>query len=160
MGETKMIDPKIVAFNNDQIEHLQILQKQVLEFTNKILIAAIEHDRSKWSEIEYSTFVDARTSLRGSKDGKDEAYQRDYRSEAIQHHVQNNPHHPEHWDQKGEPMPVHEVISMFFDWRSRCISKGGSMEDFWSYNLAKLTNQPHAVPIVEALKREYPIVNK
>lgn len=149
---------KVLAFNNDQIDHLQILQKQVLEFANKLIVAAIEHDRSKWSAIEYETFVGARESLRGSKDGKDENYQKDYKSEAIQHHVKNNPHHPEYWDLRGELMPIHEIISMYFDWRSRCIAKGGNMDSFWEYNLAKLKTQAHAIPIVEVLKREYPAV--
>lgn len=146
---------KIIAFNKDQIEHLQILQKQVLDFTNKILLSAIEHDTSKWSELEYETFVVSRASLRGSADGMDDAYQKNFKSEAIQHHVQNNPHHAEYWDKRGEKMPVYEIISMFFDWRSRCIAKGGSMDGFWAYNIAKLKTQSHAIPIVEALRAEY-----
>lgn len=146
---------KVMKFNKDQIEHLQILQKQVLEFCNKITVSAIEHDTSKWSEKEYQTFVGSRDSLRGSTTGQDEDYQKQFKSEAIQHHVHNNPHHPEYWDSRGLVMPVHEIISMFFDWRSRCIAKGGGMDGFWTYNIAKLKTQSHAVPIVEALKREY-----
>ena len=144
-------------FQKDQIEHLQLVQKQVLDFSQKIQQSAIEHDTSKWSDLEYEAFVDSRESLRGSKDGKDLQYQKHLKSDAIQFHIQNNAHHAENWDAKGEAMPIHEVISMFFDWRSRCLAKGGSMDDFWEFNLAKLKNQPHAIPIVEQLKKEYPV---
>lgn len=143
-----------VAWNKDQIEHLQIIQKQVLEFTGKLWVSAIEHDASKWSEKEYPAFLASHGSLKQSKTGNDEEYQKHLKGDAIQHHVHNNPHHAEYWDSRGELMPVHEIISMFFDWRSRSIAKGGDMEAFWPYNVAKLKNQPHAIPIVEALKRE------
>lgn len=143
-------------FNRDQIQHLQILQEEVLQFTTALWKAAIEHDTSKWSDVEYDAFCEARESLRGSADGKDEEYQKHFKSEAIQHHVLNNPHHPEYWDAKGERMPVVEIISMYFDWRSRCIAKGGSMDAFWDYNLAKLKNQSHAIPVVEQLRKDFP----
>jgi len=148
---------KIIAFNKDQIQHIQLVQKQVLDFCHKIMSAAIEHDKSKFDELEYKGFIDSRDSLRGSKNGKDEEYQKHFKTEAIQHHILNNSHHPEFWDAIKMPMPVHEIISMFFDWRSRCLAKGASMEDFWPYNIAKLKIQSHAIPIVEALKREYSV---
>jgi len=146
---------KIVAYNEDQIDHVILVQKQVLEFCNKITVSAIEHDRSKFSEKEYSAFVRSRESLRRSSTGTDAEYQKHLMGEGIQHHIHNNPHHAEYWDKLGLKMPVHEVISMFFDWRSRSIAKGDGMDGFWEYNLAKLKNQPHAIPIVEALKAEY-----
>jgi len=148
---------KIINWNKEQIEHLQILQKQVLEFCSKITMSAIEHDTSKWSDIEYKGFLDSHSSLRSSKTGTDEEYQKHLKGEAIQHHILNNPHHAEYWDARNEKMPVHEIISMFFDWRSRSIQKGGGMDGFWEYNLAKLKNQQHAIPIVEALKKEYQV---
>lgn len=146
---------KVLAFNKDQIEHVELVQRQVFEFCIKIMMSAIEHDKSKFDRLEYEGFINSRDSLRSSADGQDEEYQKHFKTEAIQHHVLNNPHHPEYWDARGEKMPVHEAISMFFDWRSRCIAKGGDMESFWPYNIAKLKKQPHALSIVEALKREF-----
>ncbi len=150
-------DPR--NFQKDQIEHLQIVQMQVADFCHKITMSAVEHDTSKWSDLEYSAFVASRESLRASKTGQDAEYQKNLNSKAIQFHIKNNPHHAEYWDERNQKMPVHEVISMFFDWRSRCMAKEGSMDDFWEFNLAKLKNQPHAVPIVEALKEEYGLVH-
>lgn len=143
-------------FQKDQIEHLQIVQRQVVKFCDKILMSAVEHDTSKWSDLEYEAFVKSRESLRASKTGKDASYQKHLNSDAIQFHIKNNPHHAEYWDARGEKMPVHEIISMFFDWRSRCLAKGVDMKDFREFNMAKLKNQKHAIAIVEQLEREYP----
>lgn len=147
-----------IAFNNDQRAHEQIFQRLCLTFAHNLMQLAVDHDTSKWSKEEYSTFVGSRDSLRGSTDGNDAEYERHYRSEAIQNHVKNNPHHPEYWDAIGEAMPLLDVISMFFDWQSRSIQKGGDMADFWEYNLAKLKNQPHAAAIVEAMRRDHTVL--
>lgn len=141
-------------FNRDQVAHVRIFQQQIFEFCATIQRAAHKHDESKWSDEEYDAFIASRDSLRWSKDGKDAEYQKHLNSEAIQHHITTNDHHPEYWDRIGVRMPVWAVISMFFDWRSRCIAKGGNMDGFWEYNLAKLKNQPHAIAIVEQLKRD------
>ena len=145
----------IVRWNEEQREHEQIFQRLCLDFGQSILRDAIQHDNSKWSEREYATFLDSRDSLRGSKDGQDAEYEKHYKTEAIQHHVKNNPHHPEYWDNRRELMPVKDIIAMFFDWLSRSIQRNMGMEDFWQYNLSKLTNQPHAIEIVKALRRDY-----
>ncbi len=146
---------KIKQFNRDQIEHIQLVQKLCWDFCDEIMREVIKHDNSKWSPAEYDAFVEARDSLRGSSDGKDEEYQKHLKSDAIQHHITNNRHHPEYWDAIGELMPVSEVIMMYFDWKSRCMAKGNSMEGFWDYNLKKLEKQPHAIAIVTALRRDF-----
>lgn len=146
---------KIKAFNNDQKDHELLVAKQIMELVGMFLNEAITHDRSKWSDKEYDAFIDSRDSLRGSADGKDEEYQKALKGEAIQHHITENPHHPEYWDKRDQLMPVHQAIIMYFDWKSRCLAKGTSMAAFWDYNLAKLTKQPHAKVIVECLRREF-----
>lgn len=146
---------KALAWNKEQREHEQIVQGQTWDFCNQIMTTAIKHDSSKWQDLEYKAFLDSHDSLKQSQTGTDKEYQKHLKGEAIQHHIKNNPHHAEYWDVKGETMPVYEIISMFFDWRSRSIQKGTDMEGFWEYNIAKLKNQPHAIPIVEALKAEY-----
>jgi hypothetical protein len=145
----------IIDWNEEQREHEQIFQQLCLEFNVFIINEAIKHDNSKWSAEEYETFLGARDSLRGSKDGTDKEYTNHYKSDAIQHHVKNNSHHPEFWDERGLPMPVVNVIAMFFDWLSRSKQRNMNMDDFWEYNISKLSNQPHAIQIVEALKRDY-----
>jgi len=151
---------KIIAFNEDQIDHVILVQQQTLDFCHKIMSTAITHDRSKFSPLEYKAFVESRDSLRSAKTGHDEDYQKHLMGEGIQHHIHNNPHHAEYWDERNRKIPVHEVISMFFDWRSRSLAQGEGMDGFWDYNLKKLKNQQHAIPIVEALRAEYEEMDK
>jgi hypothetical protein len=51
-------------------------------------------------------------------------------------------------------MPVDAAIQMYFDWKSRCIQKGNTMDGFWQYNLNKLSKQPTAKAIVIKLRQD------
>ncbi len=147
---------KIIEFNQTQLRHVRIVQKLVMSFCSRLMAGAIEHDVSKFGPKEYATFVASVDSLAAAKSGFDPEYQKQLNTEAIQHHILNNPHHPEAWP-RGE-MPFEHIVAMFFDWLSRSIEKGTSMDDFWEYNLAKLKeHQPHAIPIVETMKRDFPV---
>lgn len=142
---------EIINFNTQQIKHIKLVQQLVLNFCNNLMTEVLKHDESKFSEIEYATFVESRQTLNQSKDGKDEGYQKYLQSEAIQHHINNNSHHPEYWDRLNKNMPLEQVIIMFFDWKSRSIDRGTDFKDFLPYNLDKLKNQPRAKAVVELL---------
>jgi hypothetical protein len=152
-----MINVKeIMSWNQNQKEHEMLVSLGLFMIIQKLFQGMIIHDASKWSTGEYEEFLDAATSLRASVDGKDADYQKHLMSGAIQHHITENEHHPEYWDKRGEPMPVHEIIIMYFDWCSRAAQKGTTLDAFWDFNLSKLKKQAHAIPVVEALRREYP----
>jgi hypothetical protein len=153
-GENMTDINKMVAFNKDQVRHINLVQQMVSNFAYAVQSAALAHDESKFSDEEYLAFVDSRDSLNASKDGTDEEYQKNVKGASIQAHINNNPHHPEYWDRVGKPMPLKDIIVMFFDWYSRSVQRGTGMDGFWQYNLEKLKNQPHAIPVVEILRRE------
>lgn len=144
----------ILKYNSEQIGHERLVMSQVLQFCNKLLQSALYHDLSKWSDKEYEAFVNSQESLKQSKDGKDEEYQKHLNSEAIQHHIKNNEHHAEYWDNLKETMPLDQAIIMYFDWKSRSLQKGSSMDDFWEYNMEKLKKQPLAKAVVELMKEK------
>lgn len=148
---------KIINFNIDQVEHTQLVQKLVWMFINDLMKEVLTHDFSKWQTEEYETFVNSRDSLNKSVSGNEEEYQKILISEAVQHHYENNTHHPEYWSNKENSMPLHEIIIMFFDWASRTISKNGNLNDFWDYNIKKLNQceQFHAIPVVHMLAKHY-----
>ena len=124
----------------------------IFNFCSELTTASFIHDRSKWSEKEMPAFVASRDSLRCSTTGQDEDYQKHFKSEAIQHHVTKNAHHPEYWDAIGKKMPISAIIMMFFDWYSRSLQKGNGLDGFWEYNLKKLEKQSHAIPMVILLR--------
>ena len=144
----------IIDYNQQQVEHIQRVQKLVFNFCSQLMEAALEHDASKFSPLEYYTFVQSKSTLNESKDGKDDNYQKFLNSPGIQKHITENSHHPEYWDVKEKLMPVTEIIIMFFDWLSRSQQRHTNFNDFWIFNCEKLKNQPHALEIVKTLKRE------
>lgn len=146
---------KVVAFNQQQLEHMALVQEQVFAFCNELLAEAIRHDHSKFCHKEYETFVASRESLNSSKDGMDLAYRTFLNGESIQHHITENRHHPEYWDKRGEKMPPIQAIIMYMDWRSRSIQRGTDFDDFWEFNCSKLKNQPDALALVCCLKSYY-----
>ena len=146
---------EIIAFNQQQAEHIRMVQHAVHQFCCDLMRATIEHDLTKWDPEEYSTFVASRQDLNKSKDGKDKGYQQHYQSSGIQHHVNNNKHHPEYWDTLGQQMPLQEVIIMFMDWWSRSKQRKTDFGQFWDYNLEKLSKQPAAKAIVTLLRDTY-----
>lgn len=143
----------IEEYNQEQLEHIQLVQKLVFAFCNDLMERAIDHDTSKFSGKEYWTFVESKEALSKSQNGKDKDYQKYLTSDAIQHHYQNNKHHPEYWDSLKEEMPIYEAIIMFFDWYARSLQKKESFDNFWEYNLEKLSNQSEAKNLVEYMKK-------
>jgi hypothetical protein len=155
MGEKIMNLGDIISYNQEQVEHIQRVQKLVFNFCNQIMEAVLEHDSSKFSSLEYFTFVKSKDILNASVNGKDVNYQSMLNSEGIQKHITENSHHPEYWDTKNELMPIKEAIIMFFDWLSRSQQRKTDFNNFWIYNCDKLKDQPHALEIVKTLKREF-----
>ena len=145
----------IVSYNQQQIEHIQRVQKLVFNFCTLLMESVLDHDSSKFSSLEYNTFLDSKDSLNKSKDGKDDTYQKFLKSPGIQRHITSNYHHPEYWDVNDKLMPFREIIIMFFDWLSRSQQRKTDFNDFWSFNCEKLKDQPHALEIVKSLKREF-----
>lgn len=138
-------------FNLQQRMHEILVQKLAMELVSELITEAIEHDLSKWSKEEYETFVDCRSSINSSQDGKDADYQNGLRLASIQKHIHSNKHHPEHW--KPGEMPLVQAIIMYMDWKSRSIQRGMCMDKFWDYNIEKLKEQPHALSVVEMLRK-------
>lgn len=147
---------EIVSWNEDQNTHVEIVQRLCLMAANFLMEIALGHDKSKFSNEEYATFINSKSALDGAEKGPDKDYKEWCTSNAIRHHVQNNRHHPEFWDAISVDMPFLEVVIMYFDWVARTLQRGGDYEDFREYNMAKLTNQPTARAIILSLEKQFP----
>lgn len=148
-----MDNQKLLAFNQDQVKHIQMVQRNVLNFCTELMNEVLKHDESKFSEEEYFAFIESRDSLRASKTGTDEDYQKHLKGQSIQHHITENPHHPEYWDKRDLLMPITQAIIMFFDWYSRSKQNGTSMEGFWDHNMNKLKKQDGARMVACCLRK-------
>jgi hypothetical protein len=91
----------------------------ILGFCLQLLARAIRHDLSKYREPEALGFALNLSRLKKSKYGTPEyrrmAYRRTLRP-AIQHHYENNRHHPEYHPNGIAGMALADLCMMFFDW--------------------------------------------
>ena len=144
----------VIKYNKQQIEHIKMVQEFVHDFCHGLMVEAIKHDQSKFSENEYEDFVSKQNVLNTTTTGLDDNYQKSVKSLGIQTHIKTNPHHPEYWDGVGMQMPINQAIIMYYDWKSRSIQRGTKMEDFWEHNTRKLKNHPRALSMVQLLASE------
>ena len=80
---------------------------------------ADDHDASKLEEPELSAFDEATPKLAQLEYGSDE-YRQSLRDlgPALQHHFENNDHHPEHFENGVQGMSLMALIDMLCDWRA------------------------------------------
>lgn len=97
------------------------------------------HDASKYSVEEFEGYRQRFFPLVENQFDKHEF------NRAWLHHIHNNPHHPEYWVLYGEDgpnsvevfeMPEHFIIEMICDWLAMCITKGGTVWE-WYYTKGK-----------------------
>lgn len=110
-------------------KHIQRVQDLMSLITARLVYRAKVHDASKLVEPEASAFNQATSSLKGLTYGSIE-YQRvlqNVLAPAVQHHYENNTHHPEHWDIKENNqwanvgvrrMSLLDQLEMLADWKA------------------------------------------
>jgi hypothetical protein len=84
-----------------------------------LLNRAREHDQSKLSDPELSTFVEMTPKLAASTYGSDE-YKK-FLAEmkpTLDHHYAKNSHHPEHHKDGINDMTIIDLIEMLCDWKA------------------------------------------
>lgn len=89
------------------------------EVRGEVLSRAINHDASKLVDPELATFNEYTPKLKESTYGSDE-----YKGflegmgSALQHHYQENRHHPEHFEDGVRGMTLIDLIEMLADWKA------------------------------------------
>lgn len=100
------------------LEHKQKVSEVLNLMIVDILSRAVNHDNSKLSDAEKPYFDEYEPKLKTVTYGSDE-YKR-YLSElkpALDHHYEENRHHPEHFGEKGiRGMNLIDIVEMFGDW--------------------------------------------
>jgi hypothetical protein len=104
---------------NDQLKHIKTVNDVIKIITNKLADRGLVHDKSKFSDIEKEAFDEYVPKLKETTYGSDE-YNK-YLEElgvALQHHYENNRHHPEHFKGDISKMNLIDLIEMFCDWKA------------------------------------------
>ena len=97
----------------DNIEHL--LSKIIAQLVRR----AIFHDESKLSDPEKKIFDEFTPKLKDSTYGSSEY--KNFLEEmgvALEHHYQNNRHHPEHFSDGISGMTLIDIVEMVCDWKA------------------------------------------
>lgn len=94
-----------------------------LDFCNDIMDRAYRHDESKLHEPEKARFDYVGTHQHLSKHtyGSDE-YKKslEYLGPALDHHYQENDHHPQHFPNGISGMNLMQLVEMWLDWLAAC----------------------------------------
>jgi len=110
-----------VVYNSeaDTLRHIKRVNELLILFSQDLLYRASVHDTSKLQHDEKLLFDIMTPKLASSTYGSDE-YKKmlDDLKIALQHHYQNNSHHPEHYTNGIDGMTLMDVVEMFLDWKA------------------------------------------
>lgn len=117
LRSTWMIDS-----TSDTKEHIIKVRTNLNQVVYKLIERAIIHDRTKFVEPEkgaFDTLVAYATKYGEARYGSPEYFSRlDTLNEALSHHYQNNPHHPEFHKNGIRDMSLVDLIEMLADWKA------------------------------------------
>jgi len=102
---------------NQLLQHNQEVQKFMCWVAGELAVRGTEHDRSKFDDEEFNTFVKFAPMLKTTTYG-DEEYKAalEEMKPALEHHYKANRHHPEHFCGGIQGMNLIDLVEMFCDW--------------------------------------------
>lgn len=106
-----------LATNAETWTHIDLVMRLLAGAQIELMRRQFTHDRSKLAAPEVSMFTEYTPKLKNSTYGSDE-YKGFLKGmgEALDHHYQNNRHHPEHFDQGVDDMTLFDLLEMLIDW--------------------------------------------
>ncbi len=105
--------------NSETRKHILNVNKFISTFISELLKRGIEHDMTKLNSPEVEIFTEFTPKLAGSTYGSEEY--KGFLKEmgvALQHHYENNRHHPEHFKNGIKDMTLVDLVEMFCDWKA------------------------------------------
>ena len=145
----------------DSTEETQKHKNRVKELLNQasdeILNRGKNHDNSKLESPEKELFDEYTSKLGGVIYGSDQ-YNEFLKAlkPALDHHYENNSHHPEHYENGIDGMNLFDIIELFFDWKaSGERHRGGNIYESIRINKARfnISDQLEKILINTAKKK-------
>lgn len=103
----------------DTVRHIGAVRKYIARLVHDLSNREITHDASKLKDPELYTFNIVTPKLKELTYGSDE-----YKAQlkemdvALKHHYENNPHHPEHYENGISGMSLVDLCEMIADWKA------------------------------------------
>jgi hypothetical protein len=103
----------------DTLEHKRRVAQLMIEFVKIITLRGIDHDNSKLEQPEKEYFDIHTPKLKKLTYGSAE-YNESLKELqiALNHHYQNNSHHPEYYKNGIDGMNLFDIIELFADWKA------------------------------------------
>lgn len=103
----------------DTLIHIKRVSQLLTEASIELIRRANVHDNSKLESPEKELFDEFTPKLKNCTYGSDEykGYLKELKV-ALDHHYQNNSHHPEHYENGVNGFDLFDLIEMFFDWKA------------------------------------------
>lgn len=103
----------------DTEEHIAKVRQYLNDAAEELKSRGLVHDDSKLKSPEKEIFDEFTPKLKDSTYNSPEYKQflKDM-DVALQHHYENNTHHPEHWENGINDMDLFDLIEMFIDWKA------------------------------------------
>lgn len=115
---------KPIAMDRDDVmrathDHIRRVGMLLADAINRLTVRAVQHDRSKFSEIEWPHFLAATPGLASLTYGSDE-YKAALQAikPALVAHNRSNSHHPEHYSDGIDGMDLLDLLEMMCDWKA------------------------------------------
>lgn len=127
---------KIFRENLRTSMHKVMVFRFILKAAWALIKRGVVHDLSKYELIESRKFTAAK-KLKTMEYGDPEYLEtiKVELREALNHHYENNSHHPEHYINGVRDMSYFDIIEMLCDWKAAGLrTKGGSMRKSIEYN--------------------------
>lgn len=103
----------------DTLLHIKRVSQLMTEAASELIRRANIHDNSKLLPPEKELFDKYTPLLKDCTYGSDEY--KGYLKQlaiALDHHYENNSHHPEHYENGINDFDLFDLIEMFFDWKA------------------------------------------
>lgn len=103
----------------DTLLHIKRVSQLLTEVATEFIKRANKHDDSKLESPEKELFDEYTPKLANCTYGSEEY--KSFLTElkvALNHHYENNSHHPEHYKNGVDGMDLFDLIEMFFDWKA------------------------------------------
>lgn len=103
----------------DTLLHIKRVNELLIQISKQLLNRAVHHDDSKLVDPEKESFDVMTPKLKGLTYGTEEYKQalKDL-GPALQHHYQENSHHPEHYQNGIDDFDLIDLIEMICDWKA------------------------------------------
>lgn len=120
----KRLTESVEELNNydseaDTLKHIKRVNELLGQAAIELIKRGNVHDNSKLKNPEKKLFDKWTPILKeltyGSKEYKDSLKELEV---ALNHHYENNSHHPEHYKNGVDGMDLYDILEMFFDWKA------------------------------------------